>query len=134
MITRILIAEDAHTTQLIYRHALSKITKTEIRIDIADNGKDAINLLKSKTYDIAILDHHIPYYTGYEVINYYKKHINGPMKIISISSESNNAFNESYKRHSILSLSKPIEPKRLISTIETMIDEIKEHPKNMVIA
>ncbi len=41
-------------------------------VDVAYNGKEALDLIKLKTYDVAFLDHNMPEMTGLELIKYIK--------------------------------------------------------------
>lgn len=67
----ILIADDEF-------EAVSLLGETLIEdghhVDIAADGKEALEYLQSKCYDIAILDHNMPEFTGLELIKYIKAH------------------------------------------------------------
>ena len=53
-------------------------------VDIAFDGKRALEYLQSKTYNIAILDHNMPEFTGLELTKYIREH-RLPTKVVMIS-------------------------------------------------
>ena len=60
---RLLLVEDYLVNQMIVEEFLSK---WEIQIDIADNGLQALELIKIKDYDIILMDLQMPDLDGYE--------------------------------------------------------------------
>lgn len=67
---KILIADDDENT----RRLLSEyITGIGGRVNIADDGKRALQLLDSKDYDFVFLDCNMPEITGVELAEYLKK-------------------------------------------------------------
>jgi len=110
----ILIAEDNLENQYVYQQVLSA---QRFNLDIANDGKEAIEKMKSNTYDIAIMDHQMPYYSGYEVMQKYREDINGEMKLILLSADISNATKKLYMPWADVIESKPIKPKRLLSII-----------------
>lgn len=59
----ILIAEDNSINQLVAKKILKKIGFIP---DVASNGLEAINLVKSKSYDLILMDQHMPEMDGVE--------------------------------------------------------------------
>ncbi|WP_028389247.1 response regulator [Legionella fairfieldensis] len=64
---RILIVEDNYIAQTV---AQSILTQFKCDVDIADCGKKAIELWKSKTYDLIFMDIGLPDMDGYEVTRF----------------------------------------------------------------
>jgi len=60
----ILVADDEEMMRLTIRDVLISCGST---VDIARDGKEAVELLQSKTYDLVISDIKMPGATGYEV-------------------------------------------------------------------
>ena len=54
------------------------------QVDIAFDGKKALEYLQSKSYNIAILDHNMPEFTGLELTKYIREQ-HFPIKIVLIS-------------------------------------------------
>ncbi len=60
---RVLVAEDNRINQTIAQKTLGKLGCT---VDVADNGKIAIELLSQHLYDLVFMDCHMPVMDGYE--------------------------------------------------------------------
>lgn len=83
-IMRILIVEDE--TDLLY--ALKKGLKQEgYAIDLAENGKDALELLEETQYDCVVLDINLPELNGFEVLDRLRKE-NKEIKVLILSANS----------------------------------------------
>ncbi len=65
----ILIAEDNQLNQVVARDTIKKWGK-EIVIDIANNGREAVEKIKQKKYDIILMDVQMPEMSGYEATQY----------------------------------------------------------------
>ena len=78
---RILVADDNQEAV----EAIKKfLTRREYVLDTAFDGKEALDLLKLKKYDLILLDHDMPEITGLELLDYIKK--NAPQtKIVMIT-------------------------------------------------
>lgn len=120
---KILLVEDNMLNQ---KFAKVTLTQQGHFLDIAENGKVAIEKFKADTYDLILMDIQMPIMNGIEAaeeIRRIEKEQNlEPIKIIAIT-----AFALDNKREECLSagmdnfLAKPFKPKQLIQ----MIDEIK---------
>lgn len=62
---RILIAEDNKTLQLLTQKMLSKVGA---HVEVADNGRDALQLVKRVSFDLVITDLNMPEMNGLELI------------------------------------------------------------------
>jgi CheY-like chemotaxis protein len=62
---RVLLVEDSSVTQDLIHLILSQRGHS---IDMFDTGAGALEALKSKTYDIALLDFHLPDFSGLQVV------------------------------------------------------------------
>lgn len=67
---RILLVEDNKVNQKV---ANKFLTKWDARVDIADNGQDALHLLEINAYDIVLMDLLMPVMDGYEAIRKIRK-------------------------------------------------------------
>jgi signal transduction histidine kinase/CheY-like chemotaxis protein/predicted negative regulator of RcsB-dependent stress response len=60
---KILVVEDNKINQMITKKIL---TKMNLKCDIIDNGEDAVDMIKADTYDIVLMDIHMPGISGIE--------------------------------------------------------------------
>lgn len=60
---KILVVEDNKINQMITKKIL---TKMDLKCDIVDNGEDAVEQIKANTYDIILMDIHMPGISGIE--------------------------------------------------------------------
>jgi len=78
----ILLAEDNPTNQLV---TSTLLTGLNVKVDIANNGKEAIDLLKANDkYDLILMDMQMPYMDGYEAMTIIRKSFSEPKKNIPI--------------------------------------------------
>ncbi len=67
---RILVAEDNRINQQVVKEFLQF---SGISVDIANNGKEALNLLEQNSYDAVLMDVHMPEMGGVEATEYIRK-------------------------------------------------------------
>ncbi|WP_347053540.1 GAF domain-containing hybrid sensor histidine kinase/response regulator [Flavobacterium olei] len=82
---RILLCEDNHLNQRLARHVTDGFC---FDLDIADNGKDGIQLLSTNSYDLILMDLHMPNYDGYQTASYIRGELKNPIPIIAITAVS----------------------------------------------
>jgi CheY-like chemotaxis protein len=67
---RVLVAEDNTVNQKVVRHLLEKL---DCSVDLAANGSEAIEMCRKTTYDLILMDCHMPALDGYEATAIIKK-------------------------------------------------------------
>lgn len=67
---RILVAEDNGVNQLIIRKMLEKLGHS---VFIVGNGLEAVNMFKETSYDLILMDHHMPVMDGMEAVRLIRK-------------------------------------------------------------
>ena len=67
---KILIADD---TQEITSLMKAFLEKKGHAVDVAPNGKQALDLIKVNNYDLAFFDHNMPELTGMELVKFIKQ-------------------------------------------------------------
>jgi len=67
---KILIADNVQGIVDLMREFMKKKGHT---VDAANNGKQALDMIKQNNYDLAFLDHNMPEMTGLEIIKYIKQ-------------------------------------------------------------
>jgi two-component system, sensor histidine kinase and response regulator len=60
---RVLLVEDNEINQEV---ALGQLEDAEVEVDVADNGQVAVNMVRSKDYDIVLMDMQMPVMDGIE--------------------------------------------------------------------
>lgn len=62
---RLLVVEDSPSDQLIYRKTLKNF-----EVEFTNSGESALAKLQTEHYDLMILDYHLPFMSGEEVLNH----------------------------------------------------------------
>jgi PAS domain S-box-containing protein len=119
---RVLVVED----NLINQFMLSKMLKNwEMVVDMADNGRKALEKLKINTYDLVLMDTHMPEMNGYEAARHIRLDLEEPTRSIPIISLSAAALD--HEQSEALSagmndvLSKPFQPHQLHEKIKKLL-------------
>jgi CheY-like chemotaxis protein len=64
---RVLVADDDAPVRDLYKEVAAKVG---VEIDLVASGRDAIEALKTRKYDLALLDLNMPRLSGWEVLDY----------------------------------------------------------------
>jgi PAS domain S-box-containing protein len=79
-----LVVEDIALNQLLMKTLLEDFA---IACDIAANGKIAIDMLQSNTYDIILMDLQMPEMNGFEATEYIRNKLNSKIPIIALTAD-----------------------------------------------
>ena len=112
---QILLVEDNHVNQIVAKKFL---TKWNAEICIANNGKEALEIINQKHFDIILMDLHMPIMDGFEAIHKLKKNpsFNTPIIVLSADISENSALRT--KELDIQGIIyKPFEPENLYHQI-----------------
>ncbi|MGE7759951.1 response regulator [Peribacillus sp. NPDC097895] len=119
---RILLAEDEDVLRML---VVDTLEDEDYEVDEAADGMEAVQFLRSKTYDLIILDYMMPGYSGLEIIEKIKSsEINNQGKILVLSAKS-----QQFEQERILEagadyfMAKPFSPLKLIEKIEDILHE-----------
>jgi PAS domain S-box-containing protein len=82
--TKILVVEDMELNQLLMKTLLDDFG---FECDITANGKLAIEKLKTKTYDIILMDLQMPEMNGFEATEYIRKKMKSEIPIIALTAD-----------------------------------------------
>ncbi|PLX06920.1 MAG: hypothetical protein C0594_06560 [Marinilabiliales bacterium] len=114
----ILLVEDNDMNKLL---AVSLLKKHKFPVDVAENGKVAIDMLESGNYDIILMDLHMPVMDGYETTQFIRKNFSENKKNIpiiavtaaAIVGEKEKCFSKGMDEY----ISKPFDAEKLIEII-----------------
>lgn len=81
---KILIVDDTPVNLVV---AKGMLKNTEAKIDTAESGEDALNMIKDTHYDVVFLDHKMPGMDGIETLKHAKKHAEGT-KFIALTANT----------------------------------------------
>ncbi len=79
---RILVAEDNEINQKIIAHLLRK---ESLHVDIANDGKEAIELFEKKQYDLLLLDLQMPHMDGFQTAKYIRRIVGSNVPIVAMT-------------------------------------------------
>ncbi len=81
---KVLVVEDIALNQLLMKTLLDDFG---FERDIAENGKIAIEKLQNKSYDIILMDLHMPEMNGFEATEYIRNKMNSQIPIIALTAD-----------------------------------------------
>lgn len=91
-----LIVDDIFINRLLLKEILIDISN---QINEAENGKDAIEILKNNTIDIVLMDIEMPVMNGLETTKYIRENLPGPFNripIIALTAHNPDDFFDDY--------------------------------------
>jgi len=118
---KILLTEDKKINQDII---LGIFEKSKFQIDVANNGREAIDKFKRGEYSLILMDIEMPIMNGYEATKKIRL-LDKQIPIVALTSNcSKLTINRAKKVGMNEHLSKPIEPKRLYETFFRYINRL----------
>jgi len=129
---RVLVAED----NMINQFMLVKMLKDwNIKVEVADNGTSALERLKEESFDLVLMDTHMPGMNGYQAARSIRMDFEEPKRSVPIISLSAAAYEHEHQE-AISSgmndvLPKPFEPQELHSKILKLVSG-SDAPKKIV--
>ena len=120
---KVLVVEDIPLNQLLMKTLLEEFGFDR---DIADNGKIAIEKLKNKSYDIILMDLHMPEMNGFEATDYIRNKLNLKIPIIALTADVTTADLKKCKAVGMNDyISKPLDEKLLYNKIFDLLKKAK---------
>jgi len=112
---KILVVEDIALNQLLMKTLLEEFG---FEMEIAGNGRIAIEKLKTNSYDIILMDLQMPEMNGFEATEYIRHHMDSQVPIIALTADVTTVDVEKCKAVGMNDyISKPIDDKLLYSKI-----------------
>ncbi len=125
---RILVAEDNPVNRKVTARLLER---AGFQASLVENGEDALDALAQESFDAVLLDINMPGLSGLDVVKLYRMGaLDQPrIPIIALSADATVETKEAALAAGIdVYLTKPVEPSRLIATIEAAVTGRSPHP------
>lgn len=120
---RVLVVEDIALNQLLMKTVLDDFG---FDLEIAENGKIAIEKLNQKEFDIILMDLQMPVMSGFEATDYIRKTMKSTIPIIALTADVTTVDVEKCKMVGMNDyLAKPIDEKVLYSKIISLLNKPK---------
>ncbi|MEO5571169.1 MAG: response regulator [Bacteroidia bacterium] len=121
---RILLVEDNAFNQIVAADTIFDLIKG-IHLDIAVNGRDAVEKLRKGEYDMVIMDIQMPEMDGYEATKFIRNNFDAPKKNIPIMAMTANVIKEEIEKcfDSGMNsyIAKPFDPEDLFIKISNLL-------------
>lgn len=120
-IQKILIVDDNRTNRIILQEMLAL---KQIKTEMATNGIEALEMIaKNRNYDLIIMDYHMPYMDGLEVVRKIRKELNltaeqQPIIFLHSSSDDDRIKKTCDELDVLIRMVKPVKITQLFSSID----------------
>lgn len=122
---RLLLVEDHKLNQVVARKTLERQWKN-IHITIAENGKEAIEILENQLFDIILMDVQMPVMDGYEATRHIREHMPASvatLPIIAMTAHAHLSKDEKFREYGMDDyVLKPFQPEQLFTKIAAYLN------------
>lgn len=116
---RILVCED---NKLALKTVTVVLVKEGFGVDTAENGNDAINLLDENVYDLLIVDIHLPFHSGLEIVKHLRTTLRQKTPVIILTAFSDQQMQKQAGELGIEGyIVKPFNPRDLVQKIKAVL-------------
>ena len=116
---RILICED---NTLALRTLSIVLEREGFVAETADDGNKALNYLQKNSYDLIIVDIHLPFHSGLEVIRHLRTDLKKDTPVIVLSAFSDHQMQKQAGEMGISGyILKPFNPTDMVNTIKSIL-------------
>ena len=113
---RALLAEDNPVNQQV---AVDLLGLVGMEVEVAGNGADAVELARTHTYDVILMDVQMPVMDGYDATRHIRRHLGLDMPIIAMTANAMAGDREKSLEAGMNDhVSKPIDPQHLFKTLQ----------------
>jgi two-component system response regulator VicR len=115
----ILICED----NKLAKKTLSVVVEREgYKTETAEDGIEAMRLLKNKVYDLILVDIHLPYHSGLELVKYLRSDLKKKTPVLIVTAFSDPQMQQQAAELKINGyIVKPFSPSELIQKIKAIL-------------
>ncbi|REK50368.1 MAG: response regulator [Bacteroidetes bacterium] len=121
---KVLLVEDNHFNQMVAVDTLTDLI-TGIKVDVADNGLVAFEMLKTEDYDVVLMDIQMPVMDGFEACRKIKSELPEPKNRIPVMAMTANVTQEEVQKCFEFGMneyiSKPFDPKNLLNKLGKLV-------------
>ena len=123
---KILVVDDSAMNQLLMKTLLEDFG---FEFDMVDNGRKAIENLERNTYDVVLMDLHMPEMNGFQATTYIRDTLQSNVPIIALTADVTTVDMEKCKSFGMNDyLSKPIDESLLYKKIVQYLDKSRDNP------
>ena len=116
---KILVAEDEN---MMAKAIEFRLKKEAYDVVMADDGKEAMEIIKTNPPDVIVTDIMMPFVSGLEIVNYVKNTIENPIPIIVLSAVGlEDTILEAFELGADDFITKPFSPNELIIRIRKLM-------------
>ena len=116
---KILICED---NKLALKTMSVVLEREGFKSDTAENGNDAITLLKQEVYDMVVVDIHLPYHSGLELVRFLRSDLKQSTPVIIVTAFSDPQMQRQASELGIDGyIVKPFNPSDLVEKIRSIL-------------
>ncbi len=123
---RILAVDDTITNLVV---VVNFLKKTEMKVDTASSGAEAIDKARNTTYDVILMDQMMPYMTGTETLHHIRENKDGPSSnapVICLTADAVIGARERYLEEGYSDyMSKPVDGRALERMIMKFLPKYK---------
>jgi DNA-binding response OmpR family regulator len=118
---KILICED---NRLALKTLSVVLEREGFSSDTAENGNDAIELIKKNIYDLLVVDIHLPFHSGLELIKFLRTDLNSKTPVLIVTAFSDMQMQRQAGELGIDGyIVKPFNPADLIEKIRSILNK-----------
>jgi DNA-binding NtrC family response regulator len=117
---RILVVDDEESITFLLKTELEDLS--DFDVDVALNGTEAINLLQSTIYDVALLDIKMPRVSGIDVLRFINEHSPATQVIMLTNIIDYKTAIETIKLGAYDFISKPYDSEQLLATVRRAVE------------
>ena len=128
---KILVVDDDRVT----RHVLRKVlTSAGFSLSVAKDGVDALKVMKSRRFDLLLLDVWMPRMNGLELLAKLRRTKTRPRIIIMTSDEAPQTLLEAVREQAFRYVHKPVESLALLQTVREVLKATAPPPVDVISA
>jgi DNA-binding response OmpR family regulator len=116
---KLLVCED---NRLVMKTLAVVLEKDGFRVDLAEDGNMAFELLQKNAYDLVLVDIHLPFHSGLEVIKYLRSELKQKTPVLVLSAFSDAEMQRQAGEMEIDGyMIKPFNPSDLVRRIRSIL-------------